>query len=362
MSSREFDDGEDRVRGSAALQRSHHREVTPPEGSSPTPARTTPGPLARRAGEQVQRTDYTEAGRDVLRALGIEPEAAPAPAPVAPVAPPLAPVPPPGPDAASPEEDTAPPPRPESAAPEPLRLVAPAPEPADPEPPASAPTRTIPGRVSRDPETGPVPVVRPDRRATRSRGRGARAKRTRPALAPVAPVAQTAESIGLSVPAPVAPPPSRRAEPPARGPSTDVVFTPRSGLRAVLGVLLLASAVATVFAAIAAYDHRTTLAVGTCGTLLGVTLALYGIRAGSSPARLRIHGGQLEVVRGAERDVFDLTSRYTRIQIVGEPGRRGWKVRFARFGRDPLVIDASMVDPHAFLAELNRHRPSAERG
>ena len=57
------------------------------------------------------------------------------------------------------------------------------------------------------------------------------------------------------------------------------------------------------------------------------------------------------------REVFDLTSRFTRLEVVGKPGRPGWKVLMARFGRDPLVIDSSMVDPATFTAALERHRP-----
>ncbi len=88
-----------------------------------------------------------------------------------------------------------------------------------------------------------------------------------------------------------------------------------------------------------------------------MTLVLYAVRAGSSPTRLTIHAGQLEVVRGSKREIFDLTSRYTRVEVVGRPGRRGWKVLLGRFGRDPLVIDSSVVDPRAFTEALERFRP-----
>ena len=118
--------------------------------------------------------------------------------------------------------------------------------------------------------------------------------------------------------------------------------------------------VATVFAGAWAYEERTTLALGIAGTLLVATLAVYGIRASAVPAKLRIHAGQLEVVRGRERDVFDLSSRFTRIEEVGTPGRPGWKVRLGRFGRDPLVIDRSMVNPQTFSEALARHRRSSD--
>ena len=118
-----------------------------------------------------------------------------------------------------------------------------------------------------------------------------------------------------------------------------MVFAPRLGTRRVLGLLLLASLAATVGAGYIAYDEPRTFSVGIACTLLFVTLVLYAVRAGSSPTHLAIRGGQLEVVRGSKREIFDLTSRYTRVQVVGRPGRRGWKVLLGRFGRDPLVID-----------------------
>lgn len=157
------------------------------------------------------------------------------------------------------------------------------------------------------------------------------------------------------VPPPEPPPPSAEGQP-VVGRSTDVVFPPRLGTRWVVGLLVLVALVATAGAAYVAYDDPGPLTLGAAGTLLVVTLVLYAVRAGSSPARLAIHNGQLEVRRGGQREVFDLTSRYARIEVVGTPGRRGWKVLFGRFGRDPFVVDASMVDPQRFTAALGQHR------
>ncbi len=147
----------------------------------------------------------------------------------------------------------------------------------------------------------------------------------------------------------------------ASGRSTDVVFPPRVAVRRTLGLLLLVLLAATVGAGYLAYREPTTASLGVAGLLVVVTLTTYAVRVGSAPVHLAIRGGQLEVVRGAHREVFDLTSRFTRMEVVGTPGRRGWKVLMARFGRDPLVIDASMVDPDLFTAALERHRPGSTR-
>ncbi|WP_148611922.1 hypothetical protein [Nocardioides rubriscoriae] len=148
----------------------------------------------------------------------------------------------------------------------------------------------------------------------------------------------------------------------AAGRSTDVVFPPRVVLRRVLGLLLLVLLAATILLGYLAYRDRTTLSIGLAGTLVVATLATYGVRVGATPTYLAIRSGQLEVVRGQQREVFDLTSRFTRMEVVGKPGRRGWKVLMARFGRDPLVIDSSMVDPASFTAALERHRPGSTQG
>ncbi len=124
-------------------------------------------------------------------------------------------------------------------------------------------------------------------------------------------------------PGPPGPPvPSRRSRvtAPEEGLSTDVHFAPRLGSRRIVGLLLIVCLVATGGAGYVAYDEPRTFSVGIAGTLLFVTLVLYAVRAGSSPTRLTIHAGQLEVVRGSKREIFDLTSRYTRWRWWDAPG------------------------------------------
>ena len=143
---------------------------------------------------------------------------------------------------------------------------------------------------------------------------------------------------------------------PEVGPSLNVEFEPKIAARRVIGLLLLVALIVTAGAAYLAYDDPRPLTLGAAGTLLAVTLVLYAVRAGSTPTLVAIRSGQLEVTRGKTHEVFDLTSRFTRIEVVGKPGGRGWKVLFGRFGRDPLVINSSIVDPEKFTAELERYR------
>jgi len=241
------------------------------------------------------------------------------------------------------------------------------------QPPSPAPEAEVETPLPADPDAPPEepapPKSQPGKRAARHAAPSAPAAAGSPSWMAdhVEASREVVEALGIP-PArhePQDPPPDdgatavgRHAAAPAPGPSTDVEFHPRRAVRLVLGVLLLALLAATVAAGLWAYDERTTLSYGIAGTLLVATLVVYGVRASSSPAHLRIHAGQLEVVRGRERDVFDLSSRFTHIEESGTPGHRGWKVVCGRFGRSPVVIDRSMVDPHQFSAALARHRPS----
>jgi hypothetical protein len=108
---------------------------------------------------------------------------------------------------------------------------------------------------------------------------------------------------------------------------------------------------------ILASREPTTLTLGVAGTLLVLTLTLWAIRAASPTTHLSVHAGQLEVVQGGGRFVFELASGYTPIDVVGAPGDRNWKVLFVRRNMDPFVIDSSMVDPQEFMEVLRRYRP-----
>jgi hypothetical protein len=70
-----------------------------------------------------------------------------------------------------------------------------------------------------------------------------------------------------------------------------------------------------------------------------------------------VHQGQLEVIQQGARYVFDMGSKYTLVEVAGEPGQRGWYVRFPRRGMESFVIDATIVDPDDFMRVLRFFRP-----
>jgi len=137
----------------------------------------------------------------------------------------------------------------------------------------------------------------------------------------------------------------------------NVDFTPRSGARRVVGVLLLLAVAGLIVAAPFAVSEPTTLTTGIAGVLLVLVLLLWAIRAASPVAHLSVRSGRLEVERGGERSVFELAQGVTPIEVRGRPGDRKWQVLFLRQGMEPFVIDSSMVDPHEFMEVLRRYRP-----
>ncbi len=165
-------------------------------------------------------------------------------------------------------------------------------------------------------------------------------------------------------PAPTPPPSPTPAPAPAPAPVDEDLahptFRPRRTARLVTGLLLLASLGVTALLAREAYVGRADLVVADLvpvGIAAALTLVLWAVRSSTSVARLSVEGGQLTITRNGETWRCDLTGRATPVEVLGRPGRRGWKVVFARRGRPPYVVDASMVDPVHFTRVLTHYRP-----
>lgn len=137
-----------------------------------------------------------------------------------------------------------------------------------------------------------------------------------------------------------------------------VTFPPRRGPRRVLGLALLLMLTATGVAGWSAYQEPDLESLTLLGTLGTLTLVTWAVRAGSALTSLEVVGGQLHVHQGGRRTTFDLTSAYTPVEVIGRPGRRGWKVVLGRgTARRPFVVDAGLVDPVRFTEVLRRYRP-----
>lgn len=203
----------------------------------------------------------------------------------------------------------------------------------------------------------PAGPTRTDRSTTRAGTRAARPPATAepapPATdAPAAPTEQGGRSVQVG----------RWTEPienlTAHHATTDVDFPARGGgVRRILGLLLLASLLATGGASYLAYEDPTASTIGVAVVLGFLMLVIWAARAGCTTTQVSLRRGQLIVTRGGSTERVDLVAQHAPVAIVGEPGHRRWTVLLERPGRPLVVIDASMVDPHWFTSALYRLRP-----
>ena len=134
-------------------------------------------------------------------------------------------------------------------------------------------------------------------------------------------------------------------------------FAPLKGSRRLMSVLLAGGLAASGYLGYGAYLSRDTIEIGIAGIVTLATLVIWGVRAGASVTRLTVRSGQLEIIRQGGRQVFDLTSHYTPIEVVGKPGSKKWKVLFLRRGMTPAIVDSTMVDSKEFMKILGFFRP-----
>lgn len=160
---------------------------------------------------------------------------------------------------------------------------------------------------------------------------------------------------------PEAPPPVVASDADAARPDSPPVveeLRPRARGRRLAGALMLVALAATAAAAYRTWPHPTTHSLEATGLLALLTVVLAMLRSGAPVTRVTVRAGRVDIVRGESRYCFDLTDDQTRIDVVGRPGERRWRVLFHRRSLAPYVVDAAMVDPVEFTRILRRHRPS----
>jgi len=134
-------------------------------------------------------------------------------------------------------------------------------------------------------------------------------------------------------------------------------FAAKRTSRRLLTIALLIGLVVSAYFVRTAIQVKDTPSMGLAAIVVLSTVMVWAIRGGASVTTLVVHQGQLEVVQQGGRFIFDLASQYTRFEVHGEPGHRGWKVLFPRRGMAPFTVDASMVDPDDFMRVLRFFRP-----
>ncbi len=131
-----------------------------------------------------------------------------------------------------------------------------------------------------------------------------------------------------------------------------------SDARVVSVALGATSVVAGMVALLALVNGNLFTAFGVGMVLLAIGLAIAAARMRVQAVEVTVTRGIVHIQRGESSFRFDLRSDATKVEQLGRPGDSGWQVRFLRRNMDPFVVDAGMVDPAAFVAQLREWRPS----
>lgn len=128
----------------------------------------------------------------------------------------------------------------------------------------------------------------------------------------------------------------------------------------VLSLVLGATAVvAAMVALLALLNGKLGTPFGLVMIALTIALAWGALRTRVVPVEVSFVRGMVYIQQGETSYRFDLRKPETAVDMVGQPGRPGWAVRFGRRGLDPFVLDATMVDPVEFTRRLREFRPDA---
>lgn len=136
-----------------------------------------------------------------------------------------------------------------------------------------------------------------------------------------------------------------------------MTFRPRRATRRMLTVILTVWVAASAFATLEAWRAPSEPAIGMAAAIIALTALTWVVRAGTSVARVSLRGGILDIHKGGQRTTFSLRDNYQLIDVVGRPGRPGWKVLFHRHDHPSFVIDSSLVEPREFMRVLRHYRP-----
>ena len=121
----------------------------------------------------------------------------------------------------------------------------------------------------------------------------------------------------------------------------------------------LAAAGVTVYQA---YLDRLTTVPGIAASAVTLLLVVLVSRARGATVRVWLDHGVLHIDEGDSHRRFDLSTPTTKVEMVGRPGTRRWKVLFLRKGMGPYEVDAGMVHPVPFVEAISPYRPRLTSG
>lgn len=128
--------------------------------------------------------------------------------------------------------------------------------------------------------------------------------------------------------------------------------------RLVLPIALAATSLVVFLVALLSLANNGFLSLFSIGTLIAAgALARAAWATRIVPVEVWVDRGVVLIRRGDASLSFDLTSSSLKFEVTGRPGDSDWRVRFYRRGMQPVDVDATMVDPDAFMAQLDRYRP-----
>lgn len=141
-------------------------------------------------------------------------------------------------------------------------------------------------------------------------------------------------------------------------PAIDRLTGDGSDPRVLSGILAATAVVAGMVTFLALVNGNIVTPFGLAMLLITGGLAWGAARTRVEPVAVSVVRGIVFVEQGKSSYRFDLRKPQTAVEMVGQPGDPGWSVSFPRRHLEPLVIDASMVEPHEFVAKLREHRPA----
>jgi hypothetical protein len=199
-----------------------------------------------------------------------------------------------------------------------------------------------------------------ERAAARLAAEAEQAARHRAALEEAAAL-RAAAAEGPPVPRPQAGVGRHRAEGPADpvdpvSPATGRADLGRGTAYSASMLLVLAAPLATIGAGYLAWLEPRPFTIGITGGL-AVLSAILVSAVRREATRVVVEDGILDIRTAESHHAFDLRRPDLRIEVHGRPRDRRWRTLVHRTGLDPYVIDASMVDPAAFVRVLREHRP-----
>ena len=182
------------------------------------------------------------------------------------------------------------------------------------------------------------------------------AEQARAAAPPPAPApAPAPRPVAAARPAPAPKTPDPKIQP--EGVPEMVEFRSPSSSAVITVLLGIGALVAAGIAVYEAYLDKLTTPPGLAASAVTLLLVIVVGRSKGSAGQVWLEHGVLHIDEGDSHRRFDLTTPNTRVEMVGQPGDRRWKVLFLRKGMAPYEVTARMVEPRAFVEAITPWRP-----